>query len=697
MNPAQPFIDYRNSQIVNKEVVKLVLAAFEGTVKTSLLKLLLSIPKTVAVILANYYCGNCEKLLTFIKSLVWNLVKHIIYSKTVFNINYTSEKDIDHFIAKEFLQFNEINNGIVNFLPIYIRNIGCDEDEYPVVEVYFVNIIHNATILSIKQRAEEKFNLYKSKLNKTVYYKYDAGYKVQTPYNLYSSKNYLELKNIVEADIVSSKIVKSYSVFGILIDGEPGLGKSSFSDFIATQGVVGNVYRADLSTESARKKDHTALFNDIFHDKIISDSCIFMIDEMDKYLDYRINSTYVVIREIDVFTNKPIEPSIYEKEKSFRSHSIKYRTEFLYALLGVLERSGLNHPCTVIFCSNNFESIFNGLDMTHFESIKSRFARVKFNRCDRLEISEYIRYYNKKLEGTKFHKTEIEQIIEKLKPDMTVTYRNLHQITKLSSFDFALIVNKLNSFSDLKPVINRAKKIIESIDFNCLNLDNDIKYQELLPKKATKPVTQKESDNEETTKIDTEQQEEEEIYDHTKDEKLPEEIRLLSYEEIDYTKIDPSNYLTVFQCKCKSLRIDRTGFCQCIDCSKNKESVSFIKGSVVDLLCHDCLLESKGTPRKSDIQYIETFDEKQINRYIKVISVTLNEIENKKESVRKRMIVLLYKYIGNNIDIVNSNRMKNFRKRTIEKIKDFFQSNPDFVVAHAEFFTTLVSKFRPIC
>jgi hypothetical protein len=222
----------------------------------------------------------------------------------------------------------------------------------------------------------------------------------------------------------------------LLIDGVPGLGKTKFADFAVESKLAGAVYKVDMT--SMLKYPFSKVLLSIYHDVQINTSTIFMIDEVDKYIDYR-----VVVEYDEEVDNSKEEDKIISK--SFDEFKIHAKTTFLYDMLSILERDGTGFPVIVIFCSNNFHSIFEGLDITHHKSLYDRFMKIKFKECNHSEIINYIMYYNKIFKGTKYeNKINQIEIENKLKRDILVTHRTLHHISveaKYYAYDMIKLLN----------------------------------------------------------------------------------------------------------------------------------------------------------------------------------------------------------------------------------------------------------------
>lgn len=149
-------------------------------------------------------------------------------------------------------------------------------------------------------------------------------------------------------------MTESYSVCGLLLDGKPGLGKTKFTDFAVIEKLAGHVFKVDMTSMLNYK--FSQVIDSMYHGVSITTDTIFMIDEIDKYIDYRISV------EFDELQKSNTKDSFVQTEEDFRR---KQKTTFLYDMLSILERDGLSHSVVVLFCSNNFHSIFDGVDLKH--------------------------------------------------------------------------------------------------------------------------------------------------------------------------------------------------------------------------------------------------------------------------------------------------------------------------------------------
>lgn len=199
-------------------------------------------------------------------------------------------------------------------------------------------------------------------------YKLEAGV-------LYPSRNYVTLTNLLDNQIELCNIIKNYRVKGILIDGEPGLGKSFFVNYhTANSRHCKSIYGVDLSFFTDQSIE-TIISNFMLN---ITSPTIFMLDELDKYVKFYIDGAY----HYDSIKDEKVAIEL----KTKKQFTIETKTAILLNILKIIEKSGDKYPCYVLFCSNNFKTIFKGVSAKHFESLTTRFIIHNFCRCDHTEF-----------------------------------------------------------------------------------------------------------------------------------------------------------------------------------------------------------------------------------------------------------------------------------------------------------------------
>lgn len=443
-----------------------------GGIKGLIRKICESMPKLIAIVALKHVVANPQILLSLLKSWSWIAIQAIFYRRQILNFSGHS-----NYVRKVCEDTNIRYGELINLMPLYIEQEMVD-DILMIRSISYMAGVHSSFMSNLNQQAAILASEHEQQLltsNKSKYQRYTSAYGVHTPMQLYPSRNFKLLESVVRSEIETAELLKSYAVFGILIDGEPGLGKSSFADHIANANLVKNVYRADLNVPRfLNKSDVTKVFNDVFNNVPITGSSLFVIDEMDKYLNHIIKSSHNAL----IDEAKKNEKLQVDEVISFEEHRQQKQAEFINSILAVLERPGVNHPCIVIFCSNNFNTIFSDLDMTHFNSTLDRFAKFRFERMNKQDVVDYLEYHNTKFENTRFHCSDLKTITDELNADTSITARQLHQITKLASYNFKQIITDLNQLE--YPIAGSSPKLLNDDNLcdsslpACAKIPNDV-------------------------------------------------------------------------------------------------------------------------------------------------------------------------------------------------------------------------------
>jgi len=326
----------------------------------------------------------------------------------------------------------------------------------------------------------EDIELFKKKLNTDISFfkKFDGNkLSLKQPMVLFDSENFLKLKKIVETFVYQSKNTEMISTLSIIINGEPGLGKTKFSEYICHKKsditgdkIFDTVFLLDMIKSFDMSYDN--MFNIAYFDVEISGPTLFVIDEIDKYLSSKLLEEY----------KKHKDECRLQKIKSdnFQDFEKIYKYNFLNTLLKILERSGEKYPIVVIFCCNNFSDIFSGVDMKHYKSLINRIVVQKFERCNSQETQKYLDYLNCKM-NTNFD--------TKINFNVNITFRELFQITVLENYNIPNIISRIknprivsfsldnNKYEDDILVDHIEEKYEESI-----NIDREEKYEEYVDK-----------------------------------------------------------------------------------------------------------------------------------------------------------------------------------------------------------------------
>lgn len=379
----------------------------------------------------------------------------VMFYTTIVLQNSQAINHLDYHMRQVFAsEYLSLNSNLM--FPMYEAS---DDDECNKIYYLRWHPSHRSFIDRCKKLAEDQLSDHIASANlKVTSFKSlkltskGLGYQPSKPMQLYPSRNYKELVELMKTHIRVSDIVHSHTVLGVMINGVPGLGKTKFADFVVTQKIVSAVYKVDMTT--MLEYPFKEAIKHIYHNIEIVVDTMFMIDEIDKYIDFRIEKEYKALQN----SKQPDEPQPSEETplkansntidsssfEEFRRHS---KTAFLYDLLSVLERDGLSHSVIVIFCCNNFHSIFEDIDITHHRSLYDRFMKVRFNECDIDEVVGYIDHYNRMFEGTDLHANVTkDDLYEMLNSDISITHRALHHISVKTKYNAFAMIDELNAY-----------------------------------------------------------------------------------------------------------------------------------------------------------------------------------------------------------------------------------------------------------
>ena len=249
--------------------------------------------------------------------------------------------------------------------------------------------------------------------NKTYYFTINENddnreHIILTPQVLFPSKNYKELERLLEKRLGVSKILGFFEPITICINGCPGLGKTKFADYIASKKLFSSVGLIDMAKMMTFPFEKVvAETTNIFSSETVS---LVVVDEIDKYLDHKLKVDYRALKD--------------KSQETFETYRAVHKEAFLYKLLSVME-GDTSKKIVFIYCCNNFDTLFEEIDRTHFNSLVSRFIFHQFQPCDRTEIQNYITWINDKFKNTPYY---CDFDPEVLAFDSTITYREMSQL-----------------------------------------------------------------------------------------------------------------------------------------------------------------------------------------------------------------------------------------------------------------------------
>lgn len=415
--------------------------------------LLCVVPKICFIFLIKHLLKNTDDAASFVKNLLIGC-----FYKTE---NYTSRdpKSIFSFINNEIrkqVSYQEIHSLRMSINVLPNQSVIQKFRFLPSPQIYN-DIIKNANE-EFKNTLEGVANC--MQLN----FKKNFIYETIVPNQMYPCNNFMNVKNIIVTHIENSTKIGSYQTVPFLLNGEPGLGKSKLVDFLSRGSKLSCIKRVDM-TKYINQKQLT--IEDILDQTINIIDChtLIMIDELDKYI------AGILSREKEDISN--INQSI------------------LNSILNLIEKeTGRKYCLFIVFCSNNFDSIFDHVDMTHYSSLKDRFFNITFTPLEKLEYVGYLEWVynlirNTSLPFQEMYADSIQNYIKVLPENFKIRFRELSSIVVMNLYDFNRImkaVYEIKECIDFKN--NSSEKIVTSLaifpkDLNLVNSPSQANFNNI--------------------------------------------------------------------------------------------------------------------------------------------------------------------------------------------------------------------------
>lgn len=218
-----------------------------GGYKSFIIKLLRTGSWVIGILFFDYILKNkndvFNKIKEYIKKILWICISKTLYIKTIHK-STTGRHDNNIYTALKATEDN--------YFSIYVEDCGSNTKVmYRLKRIHdnFYNNLLTSTIpvpttppVPTSVKIVCKYWEYSTSINSTATTTSNTtankpAYYEEKAHILYPSKNYIHLHECIEDYIDRSTLDQNFYPLGILIDGEPGLGKTEFSKYIATQNI----------------------------------------------------------------------------------------------------------------------------------------------------------------------------------------------------------------------------------------------------------------------------------------------------------------------------------------------------------------------------------------------------------------------------------------------------------------------------
>ena len=420
--------------ILLREILKIISqASCEGGIKKVISLITGNFGKILLMFVIQYYLKNTSKipefLFSFFRSIFYRKIKLDMMSR---NTELYTARRLENNIEKE---------KEYNCFPLYFHK----DKQYGIFE--YIPVIQSRYYYEVKELAKSDFKEHVEKSSKIRTDFQNLNEKRIIPKKLFSSWNYLHLNEVISSYFQIAEMTEIYSTKGILINGEPGLGKTGCVDYLASLNSYQDIIKIDMTTQLEVSFDD--IIKQILKKKM--ESVIILFDELDKYLSFNIRNEYDKMKN-SILQKEGDKLEIAGIVTPWKEYVISRKERFLFELLSILENNFFIKGAVFIFCSNNFDTIFEDVNPVHFHSFKKRFLPIKFNRCQKKELKEYLRFYNSKFEGSKWYRSSdiLEKEMDKLKEDISITYRDISDLNISSCYMVEKFIHSINEFIEEK-------------------------------------------------------------------------------------------------------------------------------------------------------------------------------------------------------------------------------------------------------
>jgi hypothetical protein len=402
-----------------------------------------------------------------------------------------------------FLPSSATDEKYINGVPIFAQK------GTKVIFIDYCPLFHSSFLSKKREEAKAKYDeSLKSKV--TLINCIDTK---KEPMELYDSKNFKKAGSIIQEFFRVLQCKKSFNSQAILIHGERGLGKTCFLESVAYQKLAETVIYMNLTKTVYLSLDFKVCIDKIYS-IAVKGTCVIHIDEIDKHLDYRIKMKYNEMKygKEEIPSSTSADSQSKKEMKKIPSLEEFIETEkisFLYDLLNLIETDRFPNGVVFILTCNNFETLFSGVDITHFHSLKRRFLNVTFEKCDLEDFKGYCHFYNEsfkeKIPEKYIDPQEMEELFAGIDENIRVPFWRIHQGLCGSSFCIRTLVE---IFKDYKEE--------ENISFSPSILLKDPSFysrEEKEEDKEEEKEEEKEEDKKEDKKEEKEEKEKEEYDD----------------------------------------------------------------------------------------------------------------------------------------------------------------------------------------
>jgi hypothetical protein len=372
---------------------------------------------------------NCEKIWKPIKMFILKLV----YNRLVL------QKNNEHTIVEKFKKMippikkdEENNNEIwVSGLPLYLEKEGND------YVIYNFHWLHSQLIKEFYEDVQQ--------INFEITCKDENG-KLFTPFEMFASDNYIKVDAITTRYFETFEATKMITPPILFINSPAGYGKTNVIHYLSRksqENPAKEIRLIDLTSPNMINKGFSSIVHDLTVGKDFQVPIIIAFDELDKYVSLYTQHVFTSSQKGIKKDSTNMDEVVDNDFRVFERH-VKLS---VISTIGRLDSVKNFHKGVVwMFFSNNIHTIFQNLDQTHINSVKTRFTFIEFKKCNRNELQRYLTSFNEKLKNpkTKYESVKLRSVLRKIKMDIEVTFREIQICMNKAAYDIEKTIEYLN-------------------------------------------------------------------------------------------------------------------------------------------------------------------------------------------------------------------------------------------------------------
>lgn len=276
---------------------------------------------------------------------------------------------------------------------------------------------------------------------------------------MFAYKRYCHLYDEIRSYFEINNLINIRKPIGIILNGIPGTGKSSFCDYVCQKGICTNVIKINMMNYV--NLDFKTILSAIKGKFQLMDNDLLCFDELDKYFNIYLMNKYQkqqsianYVKEKDtksaVSENTETSNNIMNEDNvkvnadnEYNESCIKETNTFLTNLNTFIDGEEISANIIIVFCANNFDTIFK-YATEHFDSLKDRFIYETIEPYNVDDVCGFLSYYNSYFDGTDYQTTS-EKIRELVPPNINITARKLHQLMVKNHYNIENTIKKINT------------------------------------------------------------------------------------------------------------------------------------------------------------------------------------------------------------------------------------------------------------